>query len=258
MSASLPDAAVDEPLRLVKLAEVRGVCDPRVHPVGRFRRRPYEHTSPATASCHKRAHAAPALDCSCGFHAVGSIDALAEVTDVLADSVVLDVEVAGTVIEHERGVRAEQQSILGIGFPRSCAWCGRPATALAPGRVWRSICDNCAGHGHRRTVTRADATAALGVDVAFVDIRAERSGPRVVGAFRAIGMCLLMIVCIVAGRGNGVAPVAMIGVYGGAAVAAVLGALTVAARSARQHSSWFVAQCSCVFVASVLLTVGAP
>jgi hypothetical protein len=255
MTAILPEAALDEPLRMVKVAEVRGAGAPRVHPVGRFRRRPYEHTVPATASCHKRAHAAPAIGCSCGFHAVVSIDGLSEVVDLLADSVVLDVEVAGTVIEHERGVRAQQQSILGIGFPRTCAWCGGGAIAVAPGRVWRSICGDCAGR--RRSVSRAEATAVIGVDVAFVDIPAESRRRRVLGVLRSVGMCVLMAVCIIAGRDGGVAPAAMSGVFAVAAVAAVLCALTALARSSRAHTAWFVAQCACLCAASALLIIGA-
>ncbi len=258
MTDHLPVATVDDPLRLMELAEVRGVDVPQVHPVGRFRRHAYEHMKPATARCYKSSHEAPGLECTCGFHAVASVKALTEVTDVFADSVVLDVEVAGIVIEYERGLRAGQQSILGIGFPRSCAWCGGQASAVAPGRLWRSICADSRDSGHITALSRADATAALGVDVGFVDVPTEPRGRSLLGAARSLGMCMLMFVCIVAGRDGGVSLAAMIGVTACAGISLSLLVLTVLIRSARQHTTWFVRQCACVCSAWVQLTLGAP
>ena len=129
---SLPEYVCDEPLRRYKLAVVRGT-PPRLHPIGRYRRRSYEYLEPRRAVCHRRGHRAPAVDCTCGFHAVEQIDQLPRVTTVLADSVVLAVDLGGTIIEHERGVRAEEQAVLGVGFPARCHRCGEQATVVVPG-----------------------------------------------------------------------------------------------------------------------------
>ena len=134
---SLPEDVCDEPLRRYKLAVVRGT-PPRLHPIGRYRRRSYEYLEPRRAVCHRRGHRAPAVDCTCGFHAVEQIDQLPRVTTVLAGSVVLAVDLGGTIIEHERGVRAEEQAVLGVGFPARCHRCGEQATVVVPGRLWRS------------------------------------------------------------------------------------------------------------------------
>ncbi len=258
VSWSLPIVETDEPLRSVKLAEVRGVRSPRLHPIGRYHRRPYEHRAPARARCHRHDHAAPALDCTCGFHAVASAVDLPDVAEVYADCVLLDVELGGTVIEHERGYRAELQSILGVGFPCTCSWCGQVASLVVPGRLWRSTCPACAGARSRtRALGRADATALLGIDVHFADVPGETRRRRMVGVARAVGMWVLMLVCVVEAFRSAVNVVAAAGVCMVAVCSFGLCLVTARSRSSRHHGDWFVAQCACVVVGSVLLTIGA-
>ncbi len=256
---TLPIDEVDEPLRSVKLAEIRGIVAPRVHPIGRYRRRAYEHLEPTTARCHHRSHDAPAIECTCGFHAVRHVDQLPEVTTVVADSVVLDVELSGTVVEHEHGYRAEQQSVLGVRFPAACSWCGAEATRVVAGRIWRSSCARCLTGARRgRAMTRADATARLGVDVVFDRLPTERRRHHVLGSLRAIGMLgLALLPLLLLGRADAskVTAAAMVAVV---LCSAVWCAATVLARSIRPHRSFFVAQSGCLFAASLLLMAATP
>ena len=50
------------------------------------------------------------------------------------EAVVLDVELSGTVIEHEFGYRASRQAVLGVCLPATCTrWrCRRPSAGVAP------------------------------------------------------------------------------------------------------------------------------
>ena len=256
MNPSLPDIVLDEPLRRLKLAVVRGT-PPRLHPVGRYQRRSYEHLEPRRAVCHRHRHRAPAVDCTCGFHAVSTIDGLTRVTTVLADSVILDVELGGLVIEHERGVRAEEQAVLGVGFPDRCSWCSAEASVVVPGRLWRSACAACSTRRTQgrtqRVLTRAEATAELGVDVSFVPAPAEPRQLHSWGSARAAGMALLSIVVLVlALMSSATAPTVAIAVVALATSAAITVAAT-RSRSARPHADWFVMQCACVTMASLAL-----
>lgn len=254
MTEALPVDVVDEPLHTVKLAEVQGKRDPRVHPIGRYHRRHYEYLHTSTARCHRRHHAAPALDCTCGFHAVNGVAELPGVTKVLADSVVLVVELSGTVVQHERGYRGERQSVLGVQFPTRCSWCGEPtAERVVPGRRWRSICLGCAASRRRITsLNRADATARIGVDVAFVDLPGESGALKRRGVGRAVLMWLMMVACCInATRAPGSAALAA-----GLAYCTVMSTgfvtATVSSRSARSHSRYFIGQCACIVVGSLL------
>lgn len=71
-------------------------------------------------------HVVPDPDCTCGFWAY-----LPEQSGCHEDlsGVRLDVELAGRVIECERGYRAERQRVLGAWLPGRCAYflCPRPA-----------------------------------------------------------------------------------------------------------------------------------
>ncbi|MEZ5251690.1 MAG: hypothetical protein R2713_21515 [Ilumatobacteraceae bacterium] len=166
---------------------------------------------------------------------------------------ILDVELGGTVIEHERGVRAEEQAVLGVGFPDRCSWCSAAASLVVPGRLWRSACVGCSAHLARRALTRAEATAELGVDVSFVRAPAEPRRLRSWGIARAVGMTLLsIVVSVLALRSSAAATTVAIS----AVALATSAAITVAAarsRSARPHGDWFVAQCACVTLASLAL-----
>lgn len=99
-----------------------------------------------------RPHHAPSLACECGFYAFmerdPAVDLLARRSGYDGDIVVralCEVELAGTVIEHEQGYRGEIQRVLGVGLLPWCADCavtgalvpatwlgcdGRPALSL--------------------------------------------------------------------------------------------------------------------------------
>ncbi len=247
---TLPIDEIDEPLRAYKFAEVRGTTRPQVHPSGKFWRRAYDHREPATAVCHRRGgHAAPSVECSCGFHAVTEMHTLPDVTEHHEHMVVLEVELGGTVIEHEQGYRGEQQTVLAMRFPETCTHCRRQATHLQPGRVWRSVCTDCSG---RRAVNRADATAIFGVDVSFT-APAPKKSQRVLETVRGFSMVVLMMVCAMFATKVS-PPLALVVVFGGmVAVSLGLAIATAASRLPRSRESMFILQSVTLFLSSMLL-----
>jgi hypothetical protein len=107
-------------------------------------------------------------------------------------------------------------------------------------------------------MTRADATARLGVDVVFDRLPAERRRHHLFGSFRAIGMFgLALLPLLLLGRAepSDVTTAAMVSVV---LCSAVWCAATVLARSIRPHRSFFVAQSVCLFAASLLLMAATP
>ncbi|MFZ4721009.1 MAG: hypothetical protein ACOYMR_16400 [Ilumatobacteraceae bacterium] len=248
-AAPLPIDVVDEPLRAFKFAELRGGDLPRFHPSGRYRRHPYPHDRVATAVCHRQHHPAPTVDCECGFHAVSDPASLPEVTDHHPHMVLLEVELDGMIVEHESGMRAEQQRILGVFFPEGCASCRRHATHVLPGRVWRSLCADCAA-GRPAALSRADATARLGVDVGFSSFVPARMPKRAMHAVRAASMVALMVVCaVLSRRAHPGAPVtATMVALVAAAVALAVGILTT--RLTRRRETLFQLQCLCLTAGS--------
>lgn len=255
MSHVLPIVEVDEPLRGYKFAEVRGVQSPAVFPSGRYWRRGYEHRDTTAAVCHRRGHQAPYVDCSCGFHAVAELRQLPEVTEHHQRSVVLEVELGGTVVEHEHGLRGEEQTVLAMLFPGECDRCPRAATHLQRGKVWRSLCTGCAKRESKHIVSRADATALFGVDVGFVQIERKSLPQRAMHALRSFSMVVLMGVCAAFGL-RAVPGAAMV-------VAMLLGIVTTlglavgvaSTRAPRRREALFQLQCLCLAAASVYLAV---
>lgn len=71
-------------------------------------------------------HRAPNLECHCGFYALPTDIAP---TYEAADYVTLMVELSGTVVEHERGYRAEHQRIIECQV-EPCVYCGAEADLL--------------------------------------------------------------------------------------------------------------------------------
>ena len=247
----LPLVETDEPLLGFKYAELRGRRSPRMYPSGRFWRRPYEHRHAARAECHRRRHPAPALDCSCGFHAVQAVTDLPEVTDHHARHVVLRVEFSGTVVEHERGLRGEQQTVLGVLFPGACARCGAPANRVLRDRVWASVCPECAARMGRRALTRADAASLLGVDVDFAPVAAHRPPRRVVPLLREVaviaGSIALAWTTLRAGGGSRLQSVAV----GQAAMVVTLGLGWGQLTLPRSRELLFRGQCGVIVAASL-------
>ena len=256
--STLPIDEIDEPLRGYKFAEVRGTHSPRVHPSGKYWRRGYEHRHTATAECHRAGHIAPTVDCTCGFYAVPDLHELTDVTEHHPRSVVLEVELAGTVVEHERGMRGEQQTVLAMLFPGHCDRCSRPATHLRRGKVWHSVCGDCATRTPDDVVSRADATALLGVEVGFTPVTAPVAPRRIMHAVRSFSLVMLMAVCLMVSL-RVAPPVWMLA----ALVAGVLGTAALAVgvvvtRLPRTREALFQAQCLCLALGSLLVIAATP
>ena len=111
-----------------------------------------------------REHAAPDVDCACGFYAVPcDIEPWAE----SGEYVTLLVELSGTVIEHEKGYRASHQRVMECRIP-PCRFCGAVASVVdVRENVMASAC--CESHVPNGTdqvlVTVADLRSLLPVPV---------------------------------------------------------------------------------------------
>ncbi|MFI5047275.1 MAG: hypothetical protein ACHQIG_09450 [Acidimicrobiia bacterium] len=130
----------------------------------------------ADAECPLHQHAAPQLDCSCGFYATADTDHLVRLGVDEPDVARLDVELAGHVIEHDHGYRAAHQHTRAVRVHGTCVRCGEPAEALHRRRFGALVpsCPACTRH----PISLADASASLGAPVVFGDRPAPPS-PRV-------------------------------------------------------------------------------
>lgn len=86
-------------------------------------------------------HQAPDLGCSCGFYAFKDVADAAELLSTrppvgrLFGTALLEVDLAGTVIEFDRGYRAGRQRVLGVELPRWCVACAADGAAEPARRV---------------------------------------------------------------------------------------------------------------------------
>jgi hypothetical protein len=156
----------------------------------------------AQAECPLRAHDAPQLDCTCGFHATvddGHLDHLgADEPDIAR----LRVELAGHVIEHEQGFRASHQRTREVRMHGTCVRCGQPAEVLHQ-RRFGSLVPSC-GRCARRPVELADAGQSLGVPVRFTG-RPEPPASRVRRFAFVVAQVLAPLLCLVAAAAAAVA-----------------------------------------------------
>lgn len=143
--------------------------------------------------------------------------------------------------------------MLAVGFPSHCSWCGSPASCVVQGRLWRSACSRCASRHPAEALTRADATASIGVDVHFVDLPRERPHLRRLGALRAVMVWLLSAIVVVLAVVHDASAATIVVASVGATVSFGLAALAAAARSSRPHLDWFVVQCACITVAALTM-----
>jgi hypothetical protein len=183
-----PDVSAEpEPIVAVKMARLVA-ADARVQFVPCFPRalsHPYDAVTDAVCE-GGRPHRAPDEHCRCGFHAVKARNELWRL-DPAREAVVLDVELSGTVIEHEFGYRASRQAVLGVCLPATCTrWrCRRPTAGVAPYqssayefelKPWtplRPVCERC---GKRHLWSLADLASELTVEVT-VDRPRRSSAP---------------------------------------------------------------------------------
>jgi hypothetical protein len=165
-----------------------------------FRQLGDNYDAVAEATCPLRDHDAPDADCSCGFYAVADDTQLWRLGADLPNLAVLDVELAGRLIEHQHGYRASHQRTLTVRLPGSCTRCGKPAEMLHHQRFGAIVpaCSGCA----RRPITLDAVSDALGVPVTFADAQ-PAPAPRkrrleFVAAQMIIPVLLLFITAVVA------------------------------------------------------------
>ncbi len=252
----------------VKAVEVTGPPDaPRVHPVGRFWRQPVEHRRVDTAVCRRsRGHVAPALDCRCGFHAVAHLDDLVAIVPVHPDTAVADVDLSGTVIEHERGVRAARQRILGLRFADACARCGDPAVAVATGGRWHPACDACRTRARARGVsvhTCAEVASRLGLEVRFATLPVESRRALLRWRLIAVAALVAAIACAVVLAVAVPAPLAAVAAGAGLAVLnggfarrALTSRSSLTAATFAGYQSWTVTAAATMVTVTVLRARG--
>jgi hypothetical protein len=162
---SLPWDVLATPIEATKLARLGMERGQVVLRAAFFRQFGASYGARAEAECPLHAHAAPALDCSCGFHATVDDEHLTRLGADEPDVAVLDVELAGHVIEHERGFRASHQRTREVRVHSACVRCGRAAEVLHQRRFGALVpsCRRCT----RRPVPLLEASTSLGVPVRF-------------------------------------------------------------------------------------------
>lgn len=69
------------------------------------------------------AHPAPDPVCGCGFYAVTKENAQVAWQDYVRSSLMLQVELYGQVIRHQKGYRASKQRVLGVQIAPKCGMC---------------------------------------------------------------------------------------------------------------------------------------
>jgi hypothetical protein len=119
----------------------------------------------ARATCPLDDHAAPAAECSCGFYAVADDTQLWRLGADEPELAVLDVELAGRVIEHDHGYRASDQRVTSVQFHGACVRCGQRAEVFGRRHFGGLVpaCHRCARHA----VEPTSVSEALGVPVTF-------------------------------------------------------------------------------------------
>jgi hypothetical protein len=149
----------------------------------------------AEAECPLQAHAAPAIDCTCGFHATADQEHLTRLGADEPDVAVLHVELAGHVIEHERGYRASHQHTREVRVHGTCVRCGGRAEVLHQRRFGALVpsCRRCT----RRPFDLHEAAASLGAPVRFTGTPPPPSSRARRLAFVVLQV-LVPLVCLVA------------------------------------------------------------
>lgn len=98
------------------------------------------------------AHEAPAVDCKCGFYGLALDDERQPTRPhEPAQPYLLDVELFGRVIRHERGYRAARQKVLRVHVPTLCYRCGDRARRLGLTLSTTTLIPNSYGSSYPRT-----------------------------------------------------------------------------------------------------------
>jgi hypothetical protein len=117
-----------------------------------------------------REHRAPSWRCTCGYYAMGDAATLRTAWERIGidpDWAMLEVELTGRVIEHDRGWRGQRQTILAAVWDDRCSRCGQ-ATAtgfILPTRFGTAVRPVCRPCGRREWTSPADLAGRLGTEV---------------------------------------------------------------------------------------------
>jgi hypothetical protein len=162
---TLPSDIYATPIAARKLARLGYEQDRVVLRPAFYRQLGAAYGANAQATCALSDHDAPASDCSCGFYAVADDAQLWRLGADEPELAVLDVELAGRVIEHDHGFRASHQRVTNVRFHGVCVRCGKQADTFARRRFGSLVpsCRRCA----RRTVEATEVCASLEVPVSF-------------------------------------------------------------------------------------------
>ena len=115
-------------------------------------------------------HEAPDLGCSCGFYAFKRD---ADATELLASrppvsrlfgTALLEVDLAGTVVDFDHGFRASVQRVLGVQIPQVCLPCAAEG-AVQPARRIAGLAGGRLEEGLRSEVPRLSSAYRLAVTV---------------------------------------------------------------------------------------------
>ena len=204
---SLPWDVFATPIAARKLARLGMEQDRVVLLPAFYRQLGAAYGARAHATCMLSDHEAPDADCSCGFYAVADDTHLWRLGADEPELAVLDVELAGRVIEHDHGYRASDQRVVNVRFHGVCVRCGKQAETFSHRRFGSLVpsCRRCA----RRPVDVEDVSASLEVPVSFsTDDPAPASiGTRLrfVLAQMAAPVLILLVTAIIAlATGSGV------------------------------------------------------
>ena len=163
--SNLPWDVFATPIAARKLARLAVEQDRVVLQPAFYRQLGAAYGALAQATCALADHEAPDADCSCGFYAVADDTQLWRLGADEPELALLDVELAGRVIEHDHGYRASHQRVTRVQLHGVCVRCGKRAETFAQRWFGGLVpsCSRCA----RRAVSTEAVSASLEVPVSF-------------------------------------------------------------------------------------------
>ena len=181
-AVSLPWDVYATPIAARKLARL-GVEQDRVVLRPAFYRQLGEaYGAVAHATCALADHDAPAADCSCGFYAVADDTQLWRLGADEPELAVLDVELAGRVIEHDHGYRASDQRVHRTCASTACACAAASGPRRSRTAASAASCPSC-----RRCARRAvEADDGVGVARGAGVVQHRRPRARAAGHAAAV------------------------------------------------------------------------
>lgn len=111
-------------------------------------------------------HEAPQPNCRCGFYALTTRRAAEAMQRLTGAGVLLEVDLYGTIVEHEKGVRAGEQVVLAVHLHTRCRICLRAADGVAEDRGGTRVvaaCERC--RKTRSGTSKEELEELLGTEV---------------------------------------------------------------------------------------------